>query len=81
MTKDRAGWTRELLAKTPTVLLGKFIKDQTMGAANRSQRDWKREARELIAQDPQLKKLAESNLDAAMSRAIELINARNPQRT
>ena len=81
MTKDRAGWTRELLAKSPTVLIGKFIKDQAVGATGRSQRDWKREARELIAQDPQLKKLAESDPDAAMSRAIELINARNPQRT
>jgi hypothetical protein len=78
MAKDRAGWTRELLGRSPAVLLGRLVKDQVAGGGGRQHNDWKRRARELIARDPELKKLAESSPDAAMSRAIEMMNAQKP---
>ena len=72
LKKDRVNRTKELVGKTPSVLIGKLITEQrtTPPAAD----DTFKEAQELVAKDPAFKAIAEKQgADIALGRAVEAV--------
>jgi hypothetical protein len=81
LAKDRLGWTKELLAKAPSVLLGRIVKDQAVTSAAGSVRPkakWEHRVDELCARDPQITPIAAKDPARAKSIALERIAKEEP---
>lgn len=81
LVKDRRGWTKELLAKAPSVLLGRIIQDQpVVGAAGgtRPKAKWEHRVDELCARDPLIAPIATKDPARAKSIALERIAKEEP---
>lgn len=81
LAKDRRGWTKELLAKAPSVLLGRIIQDQSVvGAAGGAHQKakWEHRVDELCARDPLIAPLATKDPARAKSIALERIAKEEP---
>jgi hypothetical protein len=78
--KDRAGWTKELLAKAPSVLLGRIVKEQPVSAASgaREKAKWEHRVDELCAKDPFIAPIALKDPIRAKSIALERIAKDEP---
>jgi len=81
LAKDRHGWTKELLAKAPSVLLGRIIKDQSISAVDgaRQKAKWEHRVDELCAKDPLIAPIALKDPTRAKSIALERIAKDEPQ--
>ena len=81
LAKDRRGWTKELIAKAPSVLLGRIVKDQSVaGAAGgvRVKAKWEHRVDELCAKDPLIAPIAAKDPARAKSIALERIAKDEP---
>lgn len=81
LARDRRGWTKELLAKAPSVLLGRIVKDQSaIGAAGgvRPKAKWEHRVDELCAKDPLIAPIAAKDPARAKSIALERIAREEP---
>jgi hypothetical protein len=81
LAKDRAGWTKELLAKAPSVLLGRVIQDQSAGEAAggaKPKAKWEHRVEELCAKDPLIAPIAARDPARAKSIALERIAREEP---
>ncbi|HXI84135.1 MAG TPA: hypothetical protein VNL17_08610 [Verrucomicrobiae bacterium] len=81
LAKDRAGWTKELLAKAPSVLLGRVIQDQSAGEAaggTKPKAKWEQRVEELCAKDPLIAPIAAKDPVRAKSIALERIAREEP---
>jgi len=81
LAKDRAGWTKELIAKAPSVLLGRIVKDQAVaGAAGgiRVKAKWEHRVDELCTKDPLIAPIAAKDPARAKSIALERIAKDEP---
>ena len=81
LAKDRRGWTKELLAKAPSVLLGRVVKDQSIIAAAggvRQKAKWEHRVDELCARDPLIAPIAIKDPARAKSIALERIAKEEP---
>ena len=82
LAKDRRGWTTELLARAPRVLLGRIIKDQfVVGGAGgvRPKAKWEHRVDDLCARDPLIAPIAAKDPARAKSIALERIAKEEPQ--
>ncbi len=81
LAKDRAGWTKELLAKAPSVLLGRIIQDQSATHAaggTKPKAKWEHRVEELCAKDPLIAPIATKDPARAKSIALERIAREEP---
>jgi hypothetical protein len=81
LARDRRGWTKELLAKAPSVLLGRIVRDQSaLGAAGavRPRAKWEHRVDELCAKDPLIAPIAAKDPARAKSIALERIAREEP---
>jgi len=81
LAKDRRGWTKELLVKAPSVLLGRIVKDQAVTSAAGSVRQkakWEHRVDELCARDPLIAPIAAKDPARAKSIALERIAKEEP---
>ena len=81
LAKDRAGWTKELLAKAPSILLGRVIQDQSAGEAAggaKPKAKWEQRVEELCAKDPLIAPIAAKDPARAKSIALERIAREEP---
>ncbi|MGD0058409.1 MAG: hypothetical protein ABSD58_03235 [Verrucomicrobiia bacterium] len=81
LAKDRRGWSRELAAKAPSVLLARVIKDPpVIGAAGgvRHKARWEHRVDELCASDPFIAPVALKDPARARSIALERIAKEEP---
>jgi hypothetical protein len=81
LAKDRRGWTKELLAKAPSVLLGRVVKDASVGSAAggvRQKAKWEHRVDDLCARDPLIAPIAAKNPARARSIALERIAKEEP---
>ncbi len=81
LAKDRRGWTKELLAKAPSVLLGRIIKDQSVTGVTggaRPKAKWEHRVDELCARDPLIAPIALKDPARAKSIALERIAKEEP---
>ncbi len=79
--KDRAGWTKELLAKAPSVLLGRVIQDQSAvnaAGGTKPKAKWEHRVEELCAKDPLIAPIAAKDPARAKSIALERIAREEP---
>jgi hypothetical protein len=81
LAKDRRGWSKELAAKAPSVLLARVIKDPpVIGAAGgvRQKARWEHRVDELCASDPFIAPIALKDPVRARSVALERIAKEEP---
>lgn len=81
LAKDRRGWSKELAAKAPSVLLARVIKDPpVIGAAGgvRQKARWEHRVDELCASDPFIAPVALKDPARARSIALERIAKEEP---
>ncbi len=81
LAKDRRGWSRELAAKAPSVLLARVIKEPpVIGAAGgvRQKARWEHRVDELCASDPFIAPVALKDPARARSIALERIAKEEP---
>jgi hypothetical protein len=81
LAKDRRGWSKELAAKAPSVLLARVIKDPpVIGAAGgvRQKARWEHRVDELCASDPFIAPIALKDPVRARSIALERIAKEEP---
>jgi len=81
LAKDRRGWSKELAAKAPSVLLARVIKDPpVIGAAGgvRHKARWEHRVDELCASDPFIAPVALKDPARARSIALERIAKEEP---
>jgi hypothetical protein len=81
LAKDRRGWTKELLVKAPSVLLGRIIRDQSVTGATggaRQKARWEHRVDELCARDPLIAPIALKDPARAKSIALERIAKEEP---
>jgi hypothetical protein len=81
LAKDRRGWSKELAAKAPSVLLARIIKDPpVIGAAGgvRQKAQWEHRVDELCASDPHIAPIALKDPVRARSIALERIAKEEP---
>jgi hypothetical protein len=81
LVKDRCGWSKELAAKAPSVLLARIIKDPpVIGAAGgvRQKAPWEHRVDELCASDPLIAPVALKDPARARSIALERIAKEEP---
>lgn len=81
LAKDRAGWTKELLAKAPSVLLGRVIQDQSAihaAGGAKPKAKWEQRVEELCAKDPLIAPIAAKDPARAKSIALERIAKEEP---
>ena len=81
LAKDRRGWTKELAARAPSVLLARVIKDPpVIGAAGglRQKARWEHRVDELCARDPLIAPIALKDPVRARSIALERIAKDEP---
>lgn len=81
LAKDRRGWSQELAAKAPSVLLARVIKDPpVIGAAGgiRQKARWEHRVDELCASDPFIAPVALKDPARARSIALERIAKEEP---
>jgi hypothetical protein len=81
LAKDRRGWSKELAAKAPSVLLARIIKDPpVIGAAGgvRQKARWEHRVDELCASDPFIAPVASKDPTRARSIALERIAKEEP---
>jgi hypothetical protein len=81
LAKDRRGWSKELAAKAPSVLLARVIKDPpVIGAAGgvRHKARWEHRVDELCASDPFIAPIALKDPARARSIALERIAKEEP---
>lgn len=81
--RDRAGWQKELIGKTPSVLIGKLVKEAVTTAATTTtaaaaKPKWETRMEELIAKDPAIAAVAKNDLVKARSLAVERIAKDEP---
>jgi hypothetical protein len=82
LAKDRRGWSKELAAKAPSVLLARVIKDPpVIGVAGgaRHKARWEHRVEELCASDPLIAPVAVKDPARARSIALERIAKDEPQ--
>ena len=81
LARDRRGWTKELLAKAPSVLLGRIVRDQSVtgaAAGARPKAKWEHRVDELCAKDPLIAPIAAKDPARAKSIALERIAKEEP---